>query len=252
MKEIMVEYKPFWKVKLKYKRLMPEHWHEMSERQLKAIAAAQYEMFSDRQLIRRMYNLNSIVAHTMNSYHVFILLQQLTFMNEFTPVDRFIIKKINNLCAPDDKLGNMWFGQFIFADTYFAEYLRTQRQDQLNKFIAALYLPKGKAFDEDMIDRWAAQTAKIRDEIKYAVVINYRLIYEWLSASYPLLFAKQEIPEDKKKEEKKNDNKKSADWVVVFDNIVGDDIVNSDRYARLQVHTVFRFITAKIKEHLRK
>jgi hypothetical protein len=34
----------------------------------------------------------------------------------------------------------------------------------------------------------------------------------------------------------------------VFDNIVGDDLKDRDKYAEVPVNAVFRFITKKIKE----
>ena len=258
MKEVLIEHKPLWKFVIKYKRTIPEKWHEMTATQLIAISAAQYEKYNDRQLVRHMYSLSRLAVRAMNSYQIFVLLKQLEFMNTFTPVDRFLIKNINGLRAPQDRLANMWFGQFIFADTYFIDYIKTLKPDTLNKFIAALYLPKDSAFDENMIDKWALRTAKIKEEIKYAIVINYRLLYEWLSASYPLLFAKKELADNedvdlaKTPKNKKTKPGTSANWIIVFDNIVGGDIVNSKRYARLPVNTVFRFIVSKIKEHHRK
>lgn len=258
MKDVLIEHKLFWKFTLKYKRTIPEKWNEMTATQLIAISAAQYKKYGDSDLIRHMYSLSRLAVRAMNTYQVFVLLKQLEFMNTFTPVDRFLIKNIKGLQPPKDRLANMWFGQFIFADSYFADYIKTQEPDILNKFIAALYLPKDSDFDENMINKWALRTAKIKKETKYAIVINYRLLYEWLSTSYPLLFAKKELADNEDAELAKTiKNKKpkpgsSTNWVIVFDNIVGDDIVNSKRYARLPVNTVFRFIVSKIKEHHRK
>ena len=44
----------------------------------------------------------------------------------------------------------------------------------------------------------------------------------------------------------------SDDWVKIFDNLVSDDLVNADKYAAMPVHTVFRYITRKIKENAKR
>ena len=56
---------------------------------------------------------------------------------------------------------------------------------------------------------------------------------------------------DEKKDEKKKENTKNTGWIKVFDSIVGDDIINSERYATMPVHNVFRYITRKIKEDIK-
>jgi hypothetical protein len=43
-----------------------------------------------------------------------------------------------------------------------------------------------------------------------------------------------------------------SNWVKVYESLVGDDIVNQDKYSALPVHTVFRYLTTKLKENGRR
>ncbi|NQU85800.1 MAG: hypothetical protein HQ541_08575, partial [Mariniphaga sp.] len=75
---------------------------------------------------------------------------------------------------------------------------------------------------------------------------------EWLSKVYPLIFFKQQEDLDaappKEPVEKPKNN---SNWVKILDSIVGDDIINMDKYAELSVHNVFRYMTKQYKESLK-
>ena len=105
------------------------------------------------------------------------------------------------------------FGQFIFLDTYFANYQESRDKTDLNKFIAAAYLPFGQRFTEPVIDanyEWVAKTDILSRE---AIVINYYLIRDWLCEVYPLVFQRkteQQIKEDETKINKISRKKKRS------------------------------------------
>jgi hypothetical protein len=73
----------------------------------------------------------------------------------------------------------------------------------------------------------------------------------WLALAYPLIF--QEKAENPPSGDKPTDGgRRQSPWIKVFDGLVGDDLINRDRYAELPVHTVLRFMTEKSKERMRK
>ena len=91
------------------------------------------------------------------------------------------------------------------------------------------------------------------DKIKQeAIFINYLLIYEWIMECYPLLFPRIDVdarPGDKSLKKQSRDPRA---WIKVFDRIVGKDIINQNRYAKLPLHSVFRHLTTLKKESLKK
>jgi hypothetical protein len=141
----------------------------------------------------------------------------------------------------------------MYVDTYFEVSVLTDDNSQLAKFIGCLYLPDGKPFDEKLIQERAHYVCLFfRPEEKTAISLNYRLVKEWLCSQYPLLF-QAPVPETSDLEETQSTkNKSGSDWVKVYESLVGDDIVNQDKYAELPLHTVFRYLTSKIKENARR
>ncbi len=255
MKEAVIEIKflKTWKLV----RMFPEKWPELTPAQLLAIAKASQSSIHDHELVSEMFGISRWLLKRLSDYDVYSLYNQLEFIGKFEPVDRFIIPKILNCYPPKPRLQDLAFGQFIFIDSYFNDYAQSQNPDVLAKFMAAAYTPPNKPFDQKTIAKRAAAMAKTNPHLKQAVAINYRLLTEWLSEAYPLMFSKPPTPDDsptnandipKPAEIKKN---KPSPWIKIYDSVVGDDIVNSERYAALPVSTVMRFLTGKIKESMR-
>jgi hypothetical protein len=142
----------------------------------------------------------------------------------------------------------MTFGQFIFVESYFSSYQTDKNPGDLHKFVASLYLPELHGFDENKIPEDALSFSKVKPEILDAIVINYVLVKEWLGLAYPLVFEREDDTETAKPK-KLNKSNNDSGWIKVFESIVGDDIINQDKYALLPVHTVLRWMTNKIKEN---
>jgi len=53
-----------------------------------------------------------------------------------------------------------------------------------------------------------------------------------------------------KKEKPKNNTNNG--WLNILENIIGDDIINQDKYSNLSLHSTLRFLTNKIKANLKK
>jgi hypothetical protein len=260
MRKVTIQYQPFRWPK-KYLRYhignFPSTWDETTPTQLIAIACLLKQTISDVQFISAMTGLSKRIINRLDDYQRFQLIELFDTFHSNRPYNEFIIDKLDCgntiLLAPEPKLKGVTFGQFIFLDTYFANYQESANQTDLNKFIAAAFLPFGQQFAEYIVDanhEWVGKTDILTRE---AIVINYHLIRDWLSDVYPMVFLKQTEKEKEKKEPGNNANKKlssnSNAWIKVFDGLVGDDIINEDNYANLPLHNVLRFLTSKIKEN---
>jgi len=113
----------------------------------------------------------------------------------------------------------------------------------LNKFLAALYRQNGKPFAYENIAPRAKKFQNVGYDLKYAAILNYQMVRHWLTVAYPLVFPVKNKPDGPATVQR------SASMIDMFDAIVGDDIVNSDRYAMLPLNTVLRQMNRKIKEY---
>jgi hypothetical protein len=238
MTGITLEYKPFgflWRRKIEAK--MPESWSEMTAKQIIAIPVFNRGALDDFKLLHIFLGIRRSIAKRIDSYQRFCIIRNLKFIARPEPIGYFIIKKIIGFKAPGKYLKGITFGAFIFGDTYYQNYIEGKAED-LDRFIACFYYNRFGFKDKD-IDR-NARIIRLDDISKrQAIAVNYGLIREWLAQSYPYVFQKAE-------EGQKTDNTKG--WVTVFDAVVGDDIVNQEKYAEKPLSHMLRYLNRKTKE----
>lgn len=242
MKEVVIEYRTFW-LRSKAQSSIPEKWDEVSPRQLTAIAKNYLGETSEDKLLSVMCGVRKWVISQLDTYQKLTLAEELAFLTDYKPYSHFIIPKAGALRAPKPRLRGMTFGQFMFVESYYSAWLKTQKDEDMDRFIAALYLPRDSVFKSENHPAITLIAGKIPVIVKCAISINYRLVKEFLSHAYPLIFQKP-----------KPGSKSAGDdgWIKVFESVVGDDIVNQDKYAGLQLHIMLRYITGKIKENSKK
>jgi hypothetical protein len=249
MKSIEFRYKTIG-ITRKISALLPERWDELTTNQLVLISRNYLTEVDETEILCSMLGIKRSIAAMLDDFQRFCIAMELDFMDNFKPHYAFIIHKLNGLSAPRPRLEGLSFGQFMFVDTYYEVAITSDDPEHLNKFIACLYLPEGKPFNEQLIeDRTDYVKLLFKPEEKTAISLNYRLVKEWICERYPLLFRK---PVAKPVQTKKVNQEKGSNWVKVYESLVGDDIVNQDRYAALPVHTVFRYLTQKLKENGRR
>ncbi len=259
---------------------VPQNWADVTQDQLIAIACLYKSEISDISFLRIMSGLTERILKKLSDFERYKLMEIFEFIGDQKPHHEFVIKKLPStgsgsssllrclsanrskaelLLAPEGKLKGITFGQFIFADTYFANYQESQDETDLNKFIASLYLKKDEAFDEKLIQIRHFQIGKIDKDTREAIVLNYQLIHEWLALAYPLIFQKREdlsgdsrdkaclvsLPEYENQRDPKI-------WIKFFQNFVGDDIIHDEVWAAKPVNTIFAYMTRKYKENARK
>lgn len=239
MKTIEIGYRKFWMNRV-VKSTIPEKWDEVSPRQLIAIAKNYLGESSEDMLLSVMCGVRKKLIRNLDTYQKLSLAEELNFITDYKPFSHFIIRKAGALRAPKPRLQAMTFGQFVFAESYYANWLQSQKDEDLDKFIASLYLPEGAKFESENIAALALIAGKQPLITRFAISINYRLVKEFLAHAYPLIFQKP----------KPGAKPGAGDgWIKVMESVVGDDIINQDKYAGLQLHNVLRFITRKIKEN---
>lgn len=260
MKNITVIYRPLPSLALERKLflLVPNHWRELTVDQLIAIISLYKEQISELGFLSKMTGIPAKILSKLSEFERFELLDLFEFISDVKPYHQFIIRKIkpgywkSSLFAPKEKLKGITFGQFIFADTYFLNYQTSKDETDLNKFIASLYLLKNEKFSETIINERYAQIAKLDWKIREAIALNFQLIHEWLSLAYPLIFQKHEelISKDPLPEPVQGKHDPNQ-WIKVFQNFVGDDILHDDIWAEKPINTIFAFMTRKYKENAR-
>ena len=249
MKQISLQYKQFG-IQRKISATFPERWDELTPAQLIAVSYNNAGDIPETEMLAYFLGIKKNIAVLLDDYQRYCIAVELDFMKDFKPFYSFVIRNIKGLTSPRPRLEGMSFAQFIFADTYNEIAITADDNSQLNKFIACLYLPEGKAFDEQLIQGRADYVGLFfLPEEKTAINLNYRLVKEWLCNQYPLIFVK---PSDDLAEESEAERSRGSNWVKLYESIVGDDIVNQDKYAALPLHTIFRYLTQKIKENGRK
>ncbi len=204
MLKIEVKYRPVRWVPFTQNRNsnISQNWGEVTQKQLISTACLYKSAISDINFLKTMSGLKKRILNKLSDFERYKLMEVFEFVGDQKAHHEFIIRRLELRClslskpgfilfAPEGKLKGITFGQFIFADTYFADYQQSNDQTDLNKFIASLYLKKDEPFDEKIIQSRHSQIDKIDQNTREAIVLNYQLIHEWLALAYPLIFQKQ-------------------------------------------------------------
>ena len=240
MTTVEIQYRPVrWlRYSKKIRTTHPDAWDELSPSQMISAASAMKQAISDEDLIAWMLGLKKRLVRRFSALQKLSAIELLKFLESYTPREEFIIPSIAGFDRPLPRLKNETFGCFIFAETFFDRYASTGDTEYLAKFIACYYR-KGSFNEADVATR-AEKIMKESAITQEAICINYFLIREWLSGSYPLVFRSAEDPTRKEK----------SSWLDVHDIIVGDDITKQKEYADLPISTVLRYLNNRIRKNL--
>lgn len=261
MRQIKIKYYPFKKLPLALTAngQQPESWQEITPKQIITIARTHAETFSDVVFLAAMCGLRKSIVRKLDNYQRLQLSEALDFFATTHLHNAFALPwvkvKGTKYYTPKQKLKGMSFGQFIFVDTYMGLYQSKNNPDHLHKFIAALCL-QSTFFNENHIEHAAKKMKKLPSATKEALVVNYLLIKAWLVKTYPLVFPEPEPNHQPKGNHEQDEPTKftfdSNSWIKIFESLVGDNIIDRDKYAQLPVHDVLRYLSKKIKENLKR
>jgi len=251
----------------------PTSWGELTERQFIAISRMINGAEPDDRFLSVLTGINQSLLKKLSPYELLKLSEGIEFVARAGNVhNAFIIRELpgTKFICPKPKLEGMTFGQFIFADSYYNDWMSTARTGKngeqtgrllskddhagsplLNNLVATLYMLPGEKFDHATTSARVLTIANIDIETRQAIAFNYGLILMWLQQAYPLIFqASTETPSPP--HPVSQSPSRPSPWIKLFNSLVGDDLVNRDKYAELSVHTVFRYLTNKYKENARK
>jgi hypothetical protein len=258
MNDIVVTY-PFWGFKREVKAKVPTSWGELNAEQFVAVVRTINGATADIGFVATITGIGKRLLRRMHPYSLAKLSETIGFLgNVASGHGDFIIKAphvplgrdmYNVLVAPRPKLANMEFGQFIFADSYYNAWAATKSHTALNMFVASIYLPEGEKFNADTIDKRSTAVAGIDLLTREAIAFNWGLVTIWLQKAYPLVFQQPTAEEEKGAAKSRTTQ---SPWLKLFDQLVGDNLPERDRWAALPVNAVFRHLTEKFKEQARQ
>jgi hypothetical protein len=252
MNDIIIEY-PFWGFKRKARSQVPTSWAELTEQQFLAISEIIDGKERGFDFLKTMTGFKAKLLKRLDPYYILKLAGGIEFIGSADNFHHsFIISKIpgSTLTAPKPKLEGMTFAQFIFCDSWYSDWASRKDETTLNSFIAALYLPDGKNFVNRSVGFSTWKASRTDFTIRKAIALNWSLVMAWLSKAYPLIF--REPVEKEPTAGSETTGAKQSPWIKLFETLVGDDLINQDKYADLPVHTVFRHLTEKYKANARK
>lgn len=257
MQTLEIRYRPIhWLPWLrKIRGNFPSSWDELSPEQMIALANLSEKDPLDR-LVALFSGIPRRVCRRMDPYQLTSVWWLSEWMEKDVSSHLFVIRQVPSgrylLESPRPGLRRMSFGQFIFVDMAYTAYLESSKPEDLNRFVASLYLPSGQCFTDELPLRMESEVRKVPDSVKQALLLNYSLVRRWLAGRYTLLFSlpdENAIVEEKKSAPK---IKNSGSWIRVFDSLMGDDISRHQEYADIPLHNVLRYLTARTKESMKK
>lgn len=253
MKRIVLGYK-FWGLFNKaIVTTHPEKWEELTPVQMMAVGRLLTNSINEEECMAVMLNVAVNVVKRFDTWQRYNLGCLLEFLKDNTPHNRFLIPSLGRFHAPADDLSDLPFEDFMFADTFFADYAETGNKTKLHLCVAALYREKdsnGKRlyWDEDIAEQWALELSRHSNATMEAIAANYGLVRAWLQKAYPNVFPAPVESDDKKPRKKPTGN----GWLDVFDQLVGDDIANDTKYLHMRAMNVLRYMERKIKENRKR
>lgn len=251
MIDIAIQY-PFLLFKRKAKGSAPTSWDDLTERQFIAISRTVDGYEPDFRFMSILTGIKESLLKKLPPFSLLKLTEGIEFIGKAGTIhSRFIIRELGgtDFIAPKPKLNSMSFGQFIFADAYYSDWMISKDVKQLNNLVATLYLLPGEKFDSDTISSRVWTIVNIDLDIRKAIAFNYGLILTWLKGCYPLIFQDS----DRNAEPGlKPGSASQTGWLKLFESMVADDLINRDRYAELPIHAVLRHLTNKYKENARR
>lgn len=251
MAKVELKYKPISAipVQLSAKGTWPESWREMNQQQFVAMAnfLMKAPFYTIEYFIHLYTGISRKMIRKMDDYQTMKVTELLERFDASQPYDDFKITLNNYLAAPQASLKDVSFGEFVYIDSYFLAYAKSKKEELLHKMLAWLYRPRDirgnriRLTEEEAEKHQQFIAMNIPVSHLFAVYFNYKLVRMTLEDQYIWVFPKIEGDKGKK-------GGTARGWVEVYDSIVGDDLVNEQKYSDMPVHKVLRYMDNQIKK----
>ena len=279
MGKIKIKYRPFsfcpFKVSRsaniasEWKHITPSHFTLIAELIVKGTIA------NPTHALAKIFNVPEEIINSLHPFHQYTIMEQIGKPLQGEPDPRNYLPtlqlktktKIQILTGPSDRLSNLTFGEFIYADSYFMAYGISADQDFFEKHMAVLFRPstiKSQLqtnelqppsinripFNPDQIEENTKIINQLPPETKIAWQYNYILLRQHLESRYEFVFPK--VEEELEKTTTTETTAIYQQWMTVYDHFVGDDIIHSEDYFNKNLHEFLRFLNNKIRESYKK
>lgn len=240
----------FLGVPVKIARKIPATMADLTEKQYLSLVRYMNGQIRERRLIAIMYNLSVFLSFviSLKKFWTYKLIENMETFSDFSkPADRFFIARLpgTDLFCDSRKFKGISFMQFMFADTMYTQYLKTDNEHYMYSFIAALYLKADETFTDLNIEQRTAylKKKKIDNVIYEAIFLNYMMQKKWLSGAYSYMFSSNE-------DNGSSSPKRQQKWLDIFDAFVGEQIPDTEFYKNMPCMDAFRIINRRMKDYL--
>lgn len=189
-----------------YRFTSPGSWEALSEQQFLIAAQLLNAEYPQEKLtlgllaVREFLQIPKAIFNALDTEQLATLLDTLGFLHQTPGPLTWKIRRIGKTFGPADKLANLTFGEFMFAEKYV-------QSRQLDYLVATLYRPQAadgnkgdtrEAFNTNSIeDRLPAAVAQSR-ALKQAVLLNYCSIRAAMAKLFPNVFPEPDGTDNKK------------------------------------------------------
>lgn len=225
------------------KRQVPTSFQEMTQEKFTSLVRMTEGVITPVEFYCKFFGISTSIYSKLDRYQLYKLTEAIRVDGKST--ECFIVKSIEGLVSPADRLSNMSFQQFMTVDQHFGWYNYTEKRKYLDRMMAALYVHEGKDFFSSDWNERIRIFSKMEKKELYAAVVNWMLIKNWLGEVYPSLFAGGSAPSYTAKGNKKP---KPGNWLEIFDAVVGDNLHLIDEYKHMPCMDAMRYINNKIKK----
>lgn len=142
-----------------------------------------------------------------------------------------IRKGFKTYYGPSDRLSNIGFYEFVFADSFYLKYRETKNKKWLNLLVASLYRPKLERFDNALLEKRAELFSRISLAEKQAIYIFYIGCRISLVKKYPDAFSSN-----------KANKGKNYGWEGIILGLAGNRFGTIEETRQTNLHTVLTYI----------
>lgn len=255
MKHIKIEYPYLFFFRKSKEITVPDEWINLSQEQFAICAEAIVGNVSDDLFVSKFFGLKEGLVKKLSKYEQYKLIEQISFItNPQATVNFFYLDSIpgTELVAPEEKLKNVSIEHFMLFDTFFFDYVNKPSIENLQRFVASLYLKQGEKLTSVNFDERVKYIANnVASSYLNAIFLNYTFIRKWLSSVFSYLFEYKEDESENENKLKRNQANLShrPDWNAILDGLIGDDILKEEEYRKLPCLRAFKTINNRIKQY---
>lgn len=165
---------------------VPGNWNELSENQFILVPDYVFGRLKDSKFISFFFDMNEKTVSQIDKKSINSIVNYLTWLKAYLPIDHFIIKNIHGFEAPVYRLEGITWYAFALADHFYQEYLRGN-VEAIFKLIFCFYY-KEKIIEPELMETRSILLEGINSKILDATLLNYILLLKWLNELYPNSF----------------------------------------------------------------